>query len=278
MAKRFTDTGKWKMAWFRELSPKLKAINDFICDNCDHAGIWDIDLEGLSFYVNDRNLRGQLQQVTTDEVSNAFQGKVSFVGNDKLFLESFVLFQYKLKSLTDLKMSNTVHRSIIERLEKYKIISVEFLKQENSDFPKTNIIILKGLPLPLVDGAIDKDKDIYWDKDKEKDKDKESEQKFKVYDADLEIIYKSYPLKKGKHKGFEKARREITSARELDDLRFAVNAYKADVERNKTKPEYIKHFSTFMSEWKDWLDPETGSAISVASSRADLSEIFGEGA
>lgn len=278
MAKRFTDTGKWKMAWFRELSPKLKAINDFICDNCDHAGIWDIDLEGLSFYVNDRNLRGQLQQVTTDEVSNAFQGKVSFVGNDKLFLESFVLFQYKLKSLTDLKMSNTVHRSIIERLEKYKIISVEFLKQENSDFPKTNIIILKGLPLPLVDGAIDKDKDIYWDKDKEKDEDKESEQKFKVYDADLEIIYKSYPLKKGKHKGFEKARREITSARELDDLRFAVNAYKADVERNKTKPEYIKHFSTFMSEWKDWLDPETGSAISAASSRADLSEIFGEGA
>lgn len=278
VAKRFTDTGKWKMAWFRELSPKLKAVNDFLCDNCDHAGIWDIDLEGLKFYVNEKNAKGVLQPISMDEIRQAFQGKVSFIDDDKLFLEPFVLFQYKLNSLSELRIGNTVHKSIIERLEKYKIIAVEFIESENSNFPKTNIIVLKGLPIPLVEGAKDKDKDIDKDMDKEKDTDKDSKAlKFKVSDNDLELIYKSYPLKKGKHKGFEKAKREIVSAKELDDLRFAVNAYKADVERNKTKPEYIKHFSTFMSEWRDWLDPETGSSIVAASERADLGAIWNEG-
>jgi hypothetical protein len=30
---------------------------------------------------------------------------------------------------------------------------------------------------------------------------------------------------------------------------------------NATEPRYIKHFSSFMTCWKDWADPETGTAL-----------------
>lgn len=275
MAKRFTDTGKWKMAWFRELSPKLKAINDFICDNCDHAGIWDIDLKGLSFYVNEMNSRGVVQDISLGEIDKAFQGKVVFIGNDKLFLEVFVLFQYKLKSLTDLKFSNTVHKSIVDRLEKYQIISVQSFKQENSDVIKTNIIILKGLPMPLVEGAVDKDKDIYWDKDMDKDMDKDRAHKSK-FKFDFESIYQKFPRKVGKTKGLEICRKTILSSIEFDNLFHAVDRYKAHVTNERTEAKYIMHFSTFMSRWTDWSDSDAGTSSVSTADRADLSGIFDE--
>ncbi|MBL7544286.1 MAG: hypothetical protein JNL11_10735 [Bdellovibrionaceae bacterium] len=257
MAKRFTDTGKWKMAWFRELSPKLKAVNDFICDNCDHAGIWEIDLESLSFHVNDRNSKKQIQLVTVEEIAIAFQGKVFFIGDDKLFLEPFVLFQYKLKTLSDLKMSNTVHKSIIERLEKYKIVSVEILNQENSNYPKVNILILKGLPMPLVEGAIDKDKDIYWDKDKEKDKESESNFHF-------ESLVEIYPNKVGTAEAFRRLSEQIKTQIDFINIRTAIVNYVRylSLEKNKSwlKPKNFDSFvgakSAKVKPWREWINPD----------------------
>lgn len=105
MAKRFTDTSKWGKPFFQDLSPKLKLVWIYLCDNCDHAGIWDLNLKLLSFQIG--------FEVTLADL-NAFGDKVSIEG-DKVLIPSFVDFQYGV-----LNPSNRVHQSVIMRLEKYQ--------------------------------------------------------------------------------------------------------------------------------------------------------------
>ena len=40
MAKRFTDTMKWNEDWYLDLALVDKLFWIYICDNCDHAGIF----------------------------------------------------------------------------------------------------------------------------------------------------------------------------------------------------------------------------------------------
>lgn len=78
---------------------------------------------------------------------------------------------------------------------------------------------------------------------------------------DLEFLYKKYPLKKGKSSGLKIAKAQIKTQADFDNLSQAIDAYVSDITKNQTSAKYIKHFSTFMSSWRDWLDPETGTAI-----------------
>jgi hypothetical protein len=48
MAKRLGDTDIWKkQRWFRKLIPDYKLAFLYIKDQCDHAGIWNIDCTDL---------------------------------------------------------------------------------------------------------------------------------------------------------------------------------------------------------------------------------------
>ena len=51
MAYRLTTTDKWDDKWFRSLNPLKKIMFIFLCDKCDLAGFYEIDLEDLSFRV-----------------------------------------------------------------------------------------------------------------------------------------------------------------------------------------------------------------------------------
>jgi len=51
MPKRFTDSDKWKDPWFRKLKPISKMMFLYLCDQCDNAGFWEIDLERASFDI-----------------------------------------------------------------------------------------------------------------------------------------------------------------------------------------------------------------------------------
>ena len=53
MAKRMTDTDKWKKRFIRELKPKHKLLWLYILDDCNHAGIWEIDLDVASIRVGE---------------------------------------------------------------------------------------------------------------------------------------------------------------------------------------------------------------------------------
>lgn len=77
----------------------------------------------------------------------------------------------------------------------------------------------------------------------------------------LEIIYSNfYPRKEGKELGIKKALKEVKTEADLLAFEGAVIRYKDHCAKNGTEPKYIKHFSSFVTSWRDWLDPETGTA------------------
>lgn len=135
MAKRFTDTAKWDKGWFRRLSPKMKCAWEYITDRCDHAGVWDLDFETLSFFVG--------EDVCLEEALTAFGSRACLADDEtKLVIPGFVEFQYG-----HLNPENRVHKSVLQRLEKI------------------------GAQKPLrstSEGAKDKDKETDTDTDKEK--------------------------------------------------------------------------------------------------------------
>jgi hypothetical protein len=145
MAKRFTDTDKWKKPFIRTMKAPYKLLWLYILDECDHAGIWQIDLEVAEIKIGEK--------LKLDEALNQFGSRVIKL-EDKLFIPDFINFQYG-----PLNPSNRVHKSVLD------ILSLYDLTEEN--------LKIKDLISPL-QGAKDKDKD----KDKEKDKDKDRESIF----------------------------------------------------------------------------------------------------
>lgn len=139
LAKRFTDTAKWDKAWFRKLSPPEKCVWMFLCDRCDHAGFWDIDMDALHFFV------GTTWRI--EDLTSTFGDKITLVGKDKIFIPDFVEFQYG-----NLNPKNRVHNSIIQKAEK-------LLKKKGRSSP---------LKAPS-NGAMEMDMEMDMEMEKEKD-------------------------------------------------------------------------------------------------------------
>jgi hypothetical protein len=98
---------------------------------------------------------------------------------------------------------------------------------------------------------------------------------------DFEEIYKNYPRKVGKSEGIKRAKAKIKTEKDYQDLATAIERYRGYCKENGFEGKYIKQFSSFMSSWKDWLDPETGSVegkpkARVRSIEEALAEIKGE--
>lgn len=89
--KRFTDTEKWNDPWFRRLAPPHKLFWQFICDKCDNAGVWKVDLELASFVIG-----GELESV---EILQSFDGRIEEIAPRKWLVINFVKFQYDKLSL-----------------------------------------------------------------------------------------------------------------------------------------------------------------------------------
>lgn len=79
---------------------------------------------------------------------------------------------------------------------------------------------------------------------------------------DFEGLYKLYPRKTGKAAGLEFCEKKIKTAEDYAALESAIKRFTAFHVKNRTEDRYIPYFSSFMgesNEWKDWLDPETGT-------------------
>jgi hypothetical protein len=87
MAKRFTDTEKWKKAWFRSLSPAHKCFWGYILDNCTAAGIWEVDF-GLAAYMIGHPIK-------EDEIREIFKKQYLEIADGKRwYIQDFIDFQY----------------------------------------------------------------------------------------------------------------------------------------------------------------------------------------
>jgi len=106
MAKRFTASDKWRDKWFRTLTPELKLMWIYICDECNHAGIWEVDIELANFVVG--------INITEKEILESFNGRILEYKKDKWFIPKFIEFQYG----NVLSQKNPALRSVIKELEK----------------------------------------------------------------------------------------------------------------------------------------------------------------
>lgn len=143
VAKRFTDSEKWKKAWFRKLGSGGRDLWFYIHDNCDNAGLLEIDLERFSFELG--------CEVTIQRIKEILKENVLFLSDSRIFLPAFIEFQYG-----ELKETNKPHQSVIKKLQKEGL--------------------WKGLGKGLVtlkDKEEEEDKDMDKEKDKEKDMEKE---------------------------------------------------------------------------------------------------------
>ena len=108
MAKRFLDTNLFRKRWIRELDTDMKLFWVYLLTDCDHAGIWDVDVERASFQLN-----VNLMEV---EILETFNKKIVPFKRDKWFVPKFIEYQYG-----ELNDNIRPHQSVIKILEKYKL-------------------------------------------------------------------------------------------------------------------------------------------------------------
>jgi len=157
MAKRFIDTDLFRKPFIRSLEAPYKALWIYLLCECDHAGIWVVELDVAQLRMD--------MKLDPDKVIEKMGGAVVPVGDGtKWYLPDFVAFQYGT-----LNRENRVHASVLDRLEALGIDPHE--RHEN-----------KGLLSPL-QGAKDKDKDKDMDKDStqgRKERARETETQFEA--------------------------------------------------------------------------------------------------
>lgn len=88
----------------------------------------------------------------------------------------------------------------------------------------------------------------------------------------IEQIYRSYPRKRGKKKGLDKAKSLIKeNPEQLEKLKQSVINYATHCKNKKIEENYIQHFSTFMNGgWEDWCDVEKPREGKTFGSKKDM--------
>lgn len=154
MAKRFTDSEKWKKPWYRKLKPAFKVFWEYLRDNCDHAGIWEVDFELAEDFIG-----ANLDRAT---VGQAFAKQVHiFADGRRWFILDFPEYQYG-----PLRETNNAHRSVIASLKKHRIWDVYCSHLQ--PLPSPSAGAAQGLARGSA-GAQEKDQDQDQDQDQEKE-------------------------------------------------------------------------------------------------------------
>lgn len=243
MAKRFTDSEKWKRPWYRTLSLEAKVVWTYLLDNCDHAGIWVADFDLASFQVGftfgEKDLQGW------------FKGKVVKVAEDKFCIPSYFDFQYGAT-----KSEFKARISAAEILKRYGTFD------ESGNFVPTLYELLPNSTETLTEQSkdclsISIGKSTSTSKSKTNDASKNPA-------FDFEAAYTLYPLKIGKAEALKRFKDQIKTQQDFDNLTLkAIPHYRAYLTRESWRKP--KQFDTFLGTkasgffWHDWIDSETGT-------------------
>lgn len=147
MAKRFIDTSIFRKDFIRGLDAPYKLLFLYLINECDHAGLWDVEIEVAEVRLG--------VKIGGDPIAK-FCGKVIPVdGGKKWFIPSFISFQYG-----QLNPENRAHGSAISLLKKFNLLTDQYE--------------IKPLTSPL-QGAMDMDKEMDKEMDMVKVKEKRAE-------------------------------------------------------------------------------------------------------
>jgi hypothetical protein len=233
MAKRFTDSNKYKKPFIRGLQGPYKLLWDYLYHDCDHSGIWIVDFEIAQSYVGKDmpiNKKKALELFNFDEPR-----VVEIEGGKKWFLPGFIEFQYGV-----LSEKNRAHSSVIVTLKKLNLINPDLTLKE-----------FKPLASPL-QGGKEKDKD----KEKEKDMEQEKEEggDFKILDQfPFDEFWEMYDKKIGRA-DCEKKYSKLTET-EKEQIFNHVPSYVA----SKPDKQFRMHPETYLNG-KHWNDEIVMSA------------------
>ncbi len=245
MSKRFTDTKKWKNSWFRTLPKEAKLAWSYICDECESHGLMKMDY-GLASFQLDFIL-------TRNDLIKWFAEKLYHLDSEKFVIVPFFEFQYgESKDSWSAKVTAKKKLELLGfSIENNKLVVPTGQNIPTVvDSPKTVLIRVKGIGIVNSSFNNKEDKTIF----------------------NLEEAYNSYRLKKGKSKGLQKLTKDVKSESDYLDLIKSIENYNKDLDINKTEIKYIKHFSTFASEWRDWVNyvpPISTHKGAFENSRAD---------
>lgn len=147
--KRFTETNKWQDPWFRRLPPVLKCLWNYICDNCDAAGVIEFDPEHASFCIG--------ETVTFDDLGQ-FGERLQEISTDrqrKWHIIKFLKFQY-----VSLSRESPAHRPVFTALERHGLCPPDdLIKSIPYPTPAPKGRVLNTLRETVSDRAKDTDKD-----------------------------------------------------------------------------------------------------------------------
>lgn len=159
MAKRFGDSNIWKtQRWFRKLHPDYKLAFLYIKDQCDHAGIWNIDCTDLieDLGINQFDINQFITSCNTEYDKNTgdvrVRERLRLLDKGYLWVTGFIQFQYKGKEGLVNPYAAPV-RTALQILSGFKLL--------NEALAKSYITLTEPLP----EGYL-------TPKDKDKDKDK----------------------------------------------------------------------------------------------------------
>lgn len=228
MAKRFTDTGKWKRPWYRALGLHGKVLWQYLCDECDHAGIFIADFELISFQVGFK--------VDEERLADWLGDKVVKVDHDKYFIPGFLEFQYGEK--------DNQFRAKAGALRKLSSLGLVDDSGQLKDLTNSYLRVPKESPNSIGIGI--------------------SKGKGKRGDArgdEFEAVWNAYPRKTDKTDA-ERAYLANVTPTEAPQALLAVDRYKADLKAKGTEAKYVKLCATFFNKgrWRDWLDPNAGQS------------------
>lgn len=159
MAKRFGDTDIWKkQRWFRKLIPDYKLAFLYIKDQCDHAGIWNIECAdliedlGIEYFDIDAFLVSCNTEYNKTNGQRDYKERLRKLDKGYLWVIGFIQFQYKGKE----GLVNPYAKPVTTALQ---ILSGLKLLEEalNNSYITLTEVLPEGYLTP---------------KDKEKDKDK----------------------------------------------------------------------------------------------------------
>lgn len=102
MAKRFTDSEKWRDPWFCDLTTHEKMFWIYLLDNCNLAGIWQVNWPLVKFFIPEFEFK-----------EDSFKDRIHKISDQKWWIKKFTDFQYG-----GLQTPNRLHQRILFELEK----------------------------------------------------------------------------------------------------------------------------------------------------------------
>jgi hypothetical protein len=149
MSKRFTDSDKWKDKWFRKLSAVEKLAYMYCLDNCDHAGVIEIDEDLANFQIG--------SVVDWAAFFENCEGRIILLDCGKWWVRKFISYQYG-----SISEACKAHNPVFASMEKHELRKA--MERVSKGYPK-------GIQRVL---DIDKDKDKAKDTDTDTDKAKDT--------------------------------------------------------------------------------------------------------